>query len=84
MAGLADDWLVAWWSYTHKALPQASCGWIGYDASGEIDTQDPGALTCFNAVAEACEPSSIGVRELGADTTASEVFSIVPGGTRAR
>ena len=72
--------LVAWWSYTHKALPQASCGWIGSNASGEFDSQDPGALTCFSAAAQACKPGSIGVHELGADTTTNEVFSIAPGG----
>jgi hypothetical protein len=74
--------LVAWWSYTHKTLPQASCGWIGYDGgSGKPYSQDPGALTCFNAAAQACKPGSIGLHELGADTTTSEVYSIVPGGT---
>jgi hypothetical protein len=73
--------LVAWWSATHKALPQASCGWVGYDGGRVVGSQDPGALTCFNADAQACKPGSIGLHEAQADTTTSEVYTIVPGGS---
>lgn len=64
-----------------STLPPVSCGSI---TSGALRNGNAAAVTCFKAAARACRPGSIGVREVGADTQARDVFSVAPGANPCR
>jgi hypothetical protein len=69
------------------ALPAANCGSATTHAVGAdtvVTAADPGALSCFDAAARACNPASIQVVAQGVDAGTTYVFRINSGGTACR
>lgn len=74
----------------HKAdtaLPKATCGSAitrALNADTVVIAADPGALSCFDGAARACDPAALQVVARGIDAGTTYVFRIESGGSACR